>query len=105
MKYLEDNMAEEKSLTREFNIENLMGNVQSVQVGSDIYSNFAQVTMTNNELIMDLFVTGPLPGNREVVRLTHLQRVVFPIPVAEGLVRALKQTIESFKANHIGDIK
>lgn len=89
--------------TREFKIEDLLGNVESTQQGPDIYSNYAQVTMTNNELIMDLFITGPIPGKREAVKITHIQRIVFPLPLADGLVQALQQTINSFRNNHIGE--
>lgn len=93
------------SEVREFKIDDLLPKAISTQSGPDIYSNFAQVTMTNNELILDLYISGPIPGNPSAVKITHLQRVVFPHTVAQGLVDAIQTTVSSYQSNHMGEGK
>lgn len=67
------------------------------QLGSDIYSNFAQITTTPNELILDFFSLTPIPGKQDTPKMVHVQRVILPLQITPGLTNALQSTWQGYQ--------
>lgn len=81
----------------QFSTEELLRKAVQSQLGSDIYSNFAQVTMTQNEMLLDLFTLSPVPGKQETPKMVHIQRVIFPLHLAPGLISAIQSSWQAYQ--------
>lgn len=71
-----------------------------------MYANHAQVTLTNNELVLDFYYLSPDPAiitgkthsrSKEAIAL-HVQRTVAPLSLAKGLATAIANVVAVFEA-------
>lgn len=84
-------------ISPERNIINIIKNATSVQNGADIYCNHAQISLSINEMTIDLYLLLSKIGSSDEVIATHIQRVIIPLNMAKGLAGAITEMINNFE--------
>ena len=68
--------------------------------GASPYSNFAQVSISNFELIIDFYQLQPTPGRNPPVSAVQVHRVLIPLSLGKGLATAMANVIASYEAEN-----
>jgi len=82
------------------NIEDVVSKSQSNQTGPDLYSNYVQVVMTTNEMLLDFYQIAPIPGKDVSLKSVHLQRVFIPLNLVKGLASAIQDTADMYEKDN-----
>lgn len=85
------------SPTNQIDLFDLIKKAVSVQNGPDIYCNHAQIHVSINDMIIDLYLLSPEIGDQTQVKATHVQRVIIPLNMAKGLAGAILDSISRFE--------
>jgi hypothetical protein len=89
-------MAEKtKSVTKEISFAELIAKSIESDGFHDTYANYAQITITNNELFIDFYYVRQNPKGS--VQAQHAQRMILPHSLGKGLTNALANIITSFE--------
>lgn len=87
----------EKKVTTGLDLTDIITKAVSIQTGSDIYSNHAQIVMSSNELLIDFYQISPSIGKQSNAEAKHIQRVILPHSLVKGFVSAIANTIADFE--------
>lgn len=67
----------------------------------EIYANHAQVVVTANEIIIDLFELSPMLKDKyQKITAIHMQRILLPLSLGKGFATAIANTIAAFEADN-----
>lgn len=82
---------------RQVDVRPFLVNAKDERERATLYANHAQLSITPNEIIVDLFVLAPIPGQAEKPEATLVQRVVIPHGLAKGLATALANLVAGYE--------
>lgn len=83
--------------TRQVDIKSFLANSSDKRSEIALYANHAQLAVTANDMIMDLYILGPTPGYPDRPEATLVQRVVIPHALAKGLATALANLVAAYE--------
>lgn len=83
--------------TSHFSIQELLGKTTDTPKNPDVYSNYVQFLITQNELFIDLYYISPTNAFNPTPRAEFTQRIVLPHSLAKGFVTAMANAIDVFE--------
>ena len=85
-----------KTKTAETLASNLISKAKDAEYFRDVYTNHIQVTITANEMFLDLYMFYPSTHGREPTA-TRVGRILVPLNLVKGLQAALENTVTAFE--------
>lgn len=79
-----------------YNLEEYLPTAIEKQTGSDLYSNYVYVIVSEHEVTLDFYRASRIPGKIEI-EVVHLQKVFLPLGVGKSLIKALETTLSNYE--------